>query len=206
MRVYNHIFAAMYDRFMAASEKAGMRDKRRSLLEAASGTVMEIGAGTGVNIPLYGDRVEKLVLTEAEEPMLKRLKDRATGTSLPVEAVLAEAEALPLPDASVDTVVSTLVLCTVEDMERSLSEIARVLKPGGKFLFLEHVRSEDERVARWQDRLHGPWKVFGNGCHCNRPTLREIERSELKLQSVEHGEVPKAPPIVRPLISGAAER
>ena len=116
----------------------------------------------------------------------------------------APAERLPFDDDSFDTVALTLVLCTVPDPEASLREIARVLKPGGPFLFLEHVRSEDPGLARWQDRLHTPWKWFGDGCHCNRDTLSTIESSPLEVEQSEPGRMPKAPRLVRPMVRGSA--
>lgn len=198
---WGRLFAAMYDRFLAASEEAGIRDRRAELLAGAAGRTLEIGAGTGLNRDLYPSAVTELVLTEPFPPMATRLRARAgAGT----EVVEAPGEALPFPDGSFDTVVATLVLCTVPDPGAVLSEAHRVLSPGGTFLFLEHVRSDDPGVARWQDRLHGPWWAFGHGCHCNRDTLAALEGSPLRVESVGHGSVPKAPPIVRPLIFGSA--
>lgn len=122
----------------------------------------------------------------------------------PAELVAAGAEALPFPDASFDTVVFTLVLCTVPDPAAALDEAARVLAPGGRMLFCEHVRSESPDVARWQDRLERPWGFLGHGCHPNRDTVAAIEASGLELGRVENGRMPKAPPIVRPLVWGTA--
>jgi ubiquinone/menaquinone biosynthesis C-methylase UbiE len=133
--------------------------------------------------------------------MARRLEARDAGRHT---VVRAPAESLPFPDASFDTVVATLVLCTVDDQARSLEEARRVLKPGGRLLFLEHVRSENPSLARWQDRLHGPWKAFGHGCHCNRDTLAGIKAAGFTVERSEAGTVPKLPPIVRPLIVGQA--
>ena len=200
MSLYGRVFAAMYDRLMAGGEKAGLGDKRHDLLADASGRVIEIGAGTGVNLQHYGDGVTELVLTEPEEPMAKRLEQKAAGRAT---VVRAPAEALPFPDDSFDTAVATLVLCTVSDPERALAEIDRVLKPGGKLLFLEHVRSDDPRVARWQDRIAPIWLRIGHGCNCNRAT-HDLIRSEFPTAEIEDGEMPKAPPIFRPLKQGRA--
>jgi SAM-dependent methyltransferase len=120
--------------------------------------------------------------------------------------VEASAEQLPFEDASIDTAVATLVLCTIPHPEAALAEVARVLKPGGQLLFIEHVRAEDPGLARWQDRLEQPWRFLGDGCHCNRDTVATIEASSLSLGEVEHGSLPKAPPIVRPLVRGSASR
>jgi ubiquinone/menaquinone biosynthesis C-methylase UbiE len=204
MSLYGRLFAAMYDRMLEGAEKAGLGDRRHDLLSQVRGRVLEIGAGTGHNLAHYPDTIEELVLTEPEEPMAKRLEYKLAAHGHAGQVVRAPAESLPFPDDSFDTVVSTLVLCTVSDPERALREIDRVLRPGGSLLFLEHIRSSDERIARWQDRLHGIWKRFGHGCNCNRPTPDLIRRSGLELDQIEHGEFPKAPPIVRPLASGRA--
>jgi SAM-dependent methyltransferase len=201
---WGRLFARIYDRVLAASEREGLRDLRRETLAAASGRTLEVGAGTGLNRDLYPDAVGELVVTEPFGPMAAQLRERWRDAERQVEVIEAPAEALPFPDDSFDTVVVTLVLCTVADLDAALREIARVLAPGGRLLFLEHVRARDPKLARWQDRLHGPWYALGHGCNCNRDTLTALERSALTVESVEEGELPKSPPITRPLIRGAA--
>ena len=205
MSLYGRIFAGLYDRMMEATEEAGLRDRRRALLARVDGRVLELGAGTGHNLPLYPDEgVDELVLTEPEEPMARRLEERA-GALAPVPRVVrAPAEKLPFDDATFDTVVSTLVLCTVGDQDAALREVRRVLKDDGRLLFIEHVRSDDPARARWQDRLHGPWKALGHGCNCNRATVPAIVASGFRLVDLEHGTLPKSPKIVRPLAIGMA--
>lgn len=204
MSLYGPIFAALYDRMIEGSEKAGLGERRHELLASAGGRVLEIGAGTGMNLVHYTDAVTELVLTEPEEPMAKRLERRAAASGRPVTVIRAAAESLPFPDDSFDTAVSTLVLCTVRDPEKALAELDRVLKPGGKLLFLEHVRSNDPGLAKWQDRFAPLWRRCGHGCNCNRPTPDLIRGSRFESIEMEEGQFPKSPPIVRPLSIGRA--
>jgi ubiquinone/menaquinone biosynthesis C-methylase UbiE len=202
--LYGRLFARFYDRAIAASEAAGLADRRHRLLAQARGRVLEIGAGTGLNLAHYPVRIEPLVLTEPDEPMLARLRERAARHDRPATVVGAPAERLPLAAASVDTVVTTLTLCTVDDLEAALGEVERVLAPGGRLLFLEHVRAGDERLARRQDLLAPLWKRVAHGCHCNRATLAAIDAAALDVQDVEHGHMPRVPRLIEPLVVGVA--
>jgi ubiquinone/menaquinone biosynthesis C-methylase UbiE len=197
------LFAATYDRMSASTEEAGLRERRRELLVQARGRVLEIGGGTGANLPFYGEAVSSLTVTEPEEAMARRLERRAKDQDRPIELVRASAENLPFEDGSFDFVVSTLVLCSVEDQPRALHELRRVLKPDGRLLFIEHVRSEEDRLARWQDRLNWLNQVVVN-CDCNRPTLAGIRAAGFSVAALTRGELPKAPPFARPLIVGTA--
>src|SRR5262245_28452004 len=182
---------------------------RESLLRQASGRTLELGAGTGHNLHVYTDAVTELVLAEPDPHMASRLRERLEeeGTAAGNPSVIeAPAEDLPFDDGSFDTVVATLVLCTVQDPERAVSEIRRVLVEGGTFLYLEHVRSESRRLARWQDRLERPWGFVSGGCHPNRPTDQLLADAGLWIDQLDRGTLPKAPRIVRPLIRGAARR
>lgn len=181
-----------------------MADRRRGLLASAAGEVLELGAGTGLNLPHYPEDLDRLVLAEPEEHMARRLRKRLDRLGRRGEPVRAAAEALPFDDASFDTVVSTLVLCTVEDPGRALAEIRRVLRPEGVLLFLEHVRADDPRLARWQDRLHSPWRSFADGCNCNRPTHELLRGAQFEVSVSERADWRGMPPIVRPLVSGRA--
>jgi SAM-dependent methyltransferase len=205
--VYNatwgRAFAALYDRGLKATEENGLRDMRRRVLSGASGRTIDLGAGTGVNLDLFPEAVSELVMAEPDQHMLKQLRAKAAGRG-GVEISGASAQELPFVDDSFDTAVFTLVLCTVPDPEAALRETARVLKPGGKLLFIEHVRANEAGLAGWQDRLEKPWRFLADGCHCNRDTVAMIEASPLRLEQVEQGQLPKAPPIVRPLVSGSA--
>ena len=197
-------FAAIYDRGLKATEEAGLREMRRETLAAASGRTLDLGAGTGVNADLFPAAVSELVLVEPDTHMLKKLRTKLERSEEGVAAIQAPAERLPFADSSADTVVFTLVLCTVPDPSAALGEAARVLRPGGKLLFVEHVRSRDSDLARWQDRLEKPWRFLADGCHCNRDTVSLIEASPFELEQVEHDRLPKAAPIVRPLVRGSA--
>jgi ubiquinone/menaquinone biosynthesis C-methylase UbiE len=199
-------FAALYDRAFEATEEAGLREMRREVLSRASGRTIDIGSGTGANLSIYPEQVTDLMFAEPDPHMLKKLRAKVGETDVTAEVVDAPAEALPFEDSSFDTAVFTLVLCTVPDPKAALAEAARVLRPGGRLLFIEHVRSEDASTARWQDRLEKPWRFLGDGCHCNRDTVATIEASPLTLEGVETGRLPKAPPIVRPLVRGSALR
>jgi SAM-dependent methyltransferase len=196
--------AFVYDPFLWAGEHAGAGALRRQLLGRARGLTVEIGSGTGLNLRHYPDDLDDLVLTEPDPPMHSRLAKRLHRSGRRARLVDAAAERLPFPDGSVDTVVSTFVLCTVDDPELALREIARVLRPDGQFLFLEHVRARSTRLAAWQDRLVEPWRRFARGCRCNRPTGEMIANCGLTIDDVHEAAWHAMPPIVRPLITGRA--
>jgi ubiquinone/menaquinone biosynthesis C-methylase UbiE len=189
----------------AATEAAGLRSLRERLLRNASGRVLEIGAGTGANLPFYGASVTAITVAEPEAPMARRLERRIREQHRHVHLIQAPAEHLPFAGAQFDTVVSTLVLCTVVDQAAALRELGRVLKPGGRLLFIEHVRSEQPRLAAWQDRLNRLNRVVAHGCNCNRSTVDAIRAAGFTIKSLERDQLPKAPPFVRPLAIGIAE-
>ena len=195
--------AALYNPFLWLSEKLGMASRRRALLAEASGAVLEIGAGTGLNLRHYPAGLEELVLTEPGEPMADRIDLSRAPDGVPVRLVRAPAERLPFADASFDTVVSTLVLCTVSDPARAVAEAARVLKPGGRLLFCEHVEAKSGWRRSLQHRTARPWAAFADGCRCDRPTLTTIE-SQLRIESVARGRWRGMPAIVKPLVWGSA--
>jgi len=197
------LFAAMYDSMTRKSNDAGLSVIRHGLLAEASGSVLELGAGTGLNLEHYNGKVESLVLTEPEPAMIRRLQKKVREKAPLAKILRAPAEDLPFEDDTFDTVVASLVLCGVDDQARSLREVRRVLRPGGSLLFLEHVRSDDAALARFQDRMN--WLnrlvVF---CDCNRPTLTTIEASGFTISEIEHSVLPKAPKFAQPLIFGSA--
>jgi ubiquinone/menaquinone biosynthesis C-methylase UbiE len=201
---YGRAFAALYDRSQAKANRGQLGAGRAELVGLASGRTLELGAGTGLNLAHYPDAVSELVLSEPFGPMADQLRARLAESERDAEVVEAPAEALPFDDGSFDTVVSTLVLCTVPDQATTLGEVARVLEPGGRLIFYEHVRAESPRLARAQDLLHGPWFAIGHGCHCNRDTAAAIERSPLEMTELEREEMSGLPPLVKPFIRGVA--
>lgn len=203
-KVWESTFSAIYDPLLWVGERAGMAQRRSALLSQATGRVLELGAGTGLNLPHYPDNLDELVMTEPSPPMVGRLERRAKKAGIPTSVMAADAERLPFEDDSFDTVVSTLVLCTVDDPQQAIKEIARVLRPGGELLFLEHVRSDSPRLARWQDRLHRSWHAFAAGCNANRPTVDMLRESSMRVQEVEHDRWKWMPALVHPLAIGVA--
>jgi len=208
MSLRTTFFALTYDRQMAGTEKAGLRAFRDRLLAGAAGDVLEIGAGTGANLPCYGPAIASLTLTEPQPPMLRRLeravREHNASQHGPSARVLrAPAEDLPFDDHSFDMAVSTLVLCGVDDQPRALRELRRVLRPGGRLLLIEHVRSEDPALARLQDRMNWLNRLVVC-CDCNRPTLDSVRQAGFTVDQLQHTALPKAPKFVAPAILGSA--
>ena len=204
-KAWESVFSVMYDPLLWVGERAGMAQRRQELLAEASGRVLELGAGTGLNLRYYPDEIDELTLTEPAAPMIPKLERRLSRENREGRVVVATAEELPFEDDSFDTVVSTLVLCTVDDPRRAIDETARVLKPGGRLLFLEHVRADTRRLARWQDRLHRLWHAFAAGCHANRPTVELLQESPLHVEAVERDRWSWMPALVHPLAFGRAQ-
>ncbi len=197
--------AAIAPAMSALTDRAGLRDRRQRLLREARGATLELhGFGTARNLGLYPDAVTNLVLVQGPHHTDARLSPAAAAFGKGVRVVDAPDARLPFPDRSFDTVVATLALCFVPELAEAITEIVRVLRPRGRFLFLEHVRSPSPRLARWQDRLAPLWREAAVGCHCERDTLGWIEASTLAVDWVERSTLRRFPPIVRPLIVGAA--
>lgn len=204
MSVWGRVFAGVYDRALRGSEEHGLRELRAGLLAQASGRVLELGAGTGLNLPHYPAGLTELVLTEPEAAMAQRLERRVGRAGVRARVVRTGAEALPFADGSFDTVVSTLVLCTVGDLDGSLAEVRRVLIPGGRLLFLEHVRHPDAARARRQARFTPIQRRVACGCHLDRATPAAIVRAGFTLEEERSSHFPKAPSLMQPLAIGRA--
>jgi ubiquinone/menaquinone biosynthesis C-methylase UbiE len=196
------IFAALYDPLGASAERRWMGGRRRRLLAGARGAVLEIGGGTGANLAHYRD-VDRVTIAEPDPFMRNKIGPKLEDARVPVEVAAAGAEALPFPDGSFDTVVSTLVLCTVPDQEAALDEVRRVLRPGGRLLFIEHVRATGS-AARWQDRLEPLWRRLLGGCHPNRDTVAAIEEAGFEIETFESFYPPDPLSGLMPHVQGSA--
>ncbi len=207
MTLLDALFARLYDRAVAATEEACFQAWRAELLTGLSGTVLEVGAGTGANLAHYPAAVERLVLTEPEPAMLNQLRDHLdrVDPDIEVEVRRASASSLPVGDDEVDAVVVTLVLCSVPDQAAVLAEVQRVLRPGGRLVFLEHVAAEDrpDRLT-WQRRLDPVWHHVAGGCRLTRRTEAAIADAGFALGEVTRESARKAAPVVRPTIRGVA--
>jgi len=198
--------AMLYDRNLAQAEAACLARWRGALLAGARGDVLEIGAGTGLNLPHYPKAVRRLVLVEPDRAM-RQVLARKVGDRSDVILVDSTAELLPLPDAAFDFVVSTLVLCSVQSPMRALTEAWRVLRPGGRLLFLEHVAAEDRPSRlRWQRWLEPPWRLLSGNCHLTRRTADTIVEAGFQLEEVRRESIRKVVGVVRPSVRGSALR
>ncbi len=202
------LFARWYPLVCERSEKAGQAELRASLLAEANGRTLEIGAGSGMNLPHYDDGVSELVISEPSSHMLRALRSQLDSQPPGVglwELAQADAQRLPFADGSFDTVVATYVLCSVDDPQRTLGEIARVLRPGGRYLYMEHVHAgEGTLLGRFQDLVEVPHRYIAAGCHPNRRTEQLLDASPLKVERLAHASQPRSFPTVRPIIIGAA--
>jgi ubiquinone/menaquinone biosynthesis C-methylase UbiE len=196
--------ARLYEPVLWFGEKTGLARWRRRVVEEASGEVMELGAGTGLNLKHYRPGLERLVLVEPDRHKAKLLAAKPLPGGVIPEIVRAPGEMLPFDDDSFDTVLVTLVLCTVGDPEATAAEIRRVLRPDGRLLFLEHVRSDGPRLGPLQDRLERPWMKLADGCHCNRRTVPMLEANGFEVEVRARADQFPMPPVARPIVSGVA--
>jgi ubiquinone/menaquinone biosynthesis C-methylase UbiE len=179
------------------------RRLRQECLRGLSGTVLEVGFGSGLNLPWYPREVTRLWFVEPSREARRMAREAIAAAPFPVEPLGDTAESIPLPDAAVDAVVSTWTLCTIPDVDAALREMRRVLRPGGQFRFVEHGRSPEPRVARWQDRLTPLQKRLAGGCHLNRPIDRLIEGAGFRLDRIDRFYV-RGPKVGTYLYAGVA--
>src|SRR6266542_5774861 len=189
-------FAAIYDRMAAPEERRFMGEVRAEVAGGARGKILEIGAGTGLNFPHYRDGAQ-VIATEPDPYMRQRAQRRLMESGKHIELHEASAEELPFESDSFDTVVGTLVMCSVAHPQRALAEIRRVLKPGGEYRFYEHVRYEGAFGSFWQDAVLPVWRWFGAGCHPNRDTGRLIREAGFEIIQSEYSKpLPPIPPMI----------
>lgn len=199
----NHVFPRLMDWVLGQPQ---MQRERARALADARGEVLEIGFGTGLNLPHYPGAVTRLHVVDPEAALASRVAARIASAPFPVERRQLAAERLPYADASFDCVVSTWTLCTIPDTAAALAEVGRVLRPEGTYLFLEHGRSDDTQVARWQDRFNPLQRLLGCGCNINRPIARMIGDSGLAITALERYTLVGQPRIAAEMYRGTARR
>ena len=201
------LMAAVYDRFMKVSEEACLANWRAELLRDLSGAVLEAGAGTGGTLAQYPKAVTRLVLCEPDPHMRRKLVEKLVSSGAKAEISDAPLEKLPFESASFDAVVGSLVLCSVDDQRAALAEVARVLKPGGRLVFLEHVAADGKPARlKWQRRIEPVWKHLMGNCHLTRRTEAAIAAAGFDFERIQRESIRKALPIVRPSIRGVAHK
>jgi ubiquinone/menaquinone biosynthesis C-methylase UbiE len=166
---------------------AELRAYRERVLSAAQGRVLEVGIGSGLNLPFYGPGVTQLVGIEPASRLMEMTREAALGQQLSVELISGSAETIPFPDHHFDTIVTTWTLCSIPKISESLIEMRRVMKPMGRLHFVEHGRAPEENVRKWQDRLTPIWKCIGGGCHLNRPIVELIEGAGFQIEHLQTG-------------------
>lgn len=194
----------IYDSAMTHLDARGFGERRDRLVSGGLGDVLEVGAGTGLNLPRYRG-ARRVVAIEPDRRFRGRLAQRAARAPLPVEVVAGVAEDLPFPDGSFDTVVCSLALCSVRDLDRAVAEIARVLRPGGTVHLLEHVRGAG-RLARWQRRLTPIQRRIADGCHLDRDPLGALRDAGFTVASAEDFRFPRGHPLIRDGVQAVAVR
>lgn len=206
-KIRSYIIAKSYDYAMRSTEKNCLQGWRRDLLSQASGDLLEIGAGTGVNLPHYPETVTQIVLSEPDTQMRKNL-ERKTREAQKSRFHITHwgAESVEMPDASFDTIVSTLVLCSVPNLETSLNEIYRLLRPNGIFLFLEHIISDHPPTLTWQRRIEPFWSFCAGNCRLTRDTAAAIHATGLQIEHLTEAPMTGAPTFVNRTIRGAARK
>jgi ubiquinone/menaquinone biosynthesis C-methylase UbiE len=163
---------------------------RKRVIGAAEGRILEVGIGSGLNLPLYGPSVRSVIALEPSPELLRMARERGIAASVPVTFLEASAETVPLDTNSIDTVVTTWTLCTIPDAPRALAEMRRVLKPGGSLLFVEHGRAPEPGVARWQDRIDPLWSRIAGGCHLNRKMDDLVTGNGFRIEALVNARLP----------------
>ena len=206
MSILSWLTAKFYEKIMQDAETKCLQDWRASLLRNASGAVLEIGPGTGSNLNYYPNDITKLVLLEPNPHMCSQLKLKLSANKpYSIKLLEGDAESIPFPDASFNTVISTLVLCSVKNLDKTLSELHRVLTPDGKLIFIEHVAATNNASRlKWQHRVEPVWKIIASGCHLTRLTEEALIQAGFVVKEISRQSMRGVPPIVRPSIRGIA--
>ncbi len=197
------IFPRVLDFVMTTGQ---MKKRRSQVLADVSGDVFEIGFGTGLNLPFYPDSVKEITTVDVNPGCSKRAQRRIAESGITVHNEVLNAESLPMDDESFDSVVCTWTLCSIDNVEKALSEVRRVLQPGGKFFFVEHGASPDENVRKWQDRLTPCWKFIGDGCRLNRNAEELIQDQHFEITSLDKGYMDKSPRFAGYMYQGVATK
>ncbi len=188
----------------ACSSKPVLK-QREKVVPLCTGRVLEVGMGTGINLPFYDpQKVERVFGLEPAEAMIKRAKPKAEKAGFPVEFIDLPGEEIPLEDNSIDTVLLTFTLCTIPDALQALAQMRRVLKPDGKLIFCEHGRAPDANVVKWQNRLNGVWGKIAGGCNINRDIPGLITQADFKINRLDTLYLPSTPRILGYNYWGAA--
>lgn len=203
MRHRHRMIAAIYDRVCAAQERAFLASLRAEVVGQASGVVVEVGAGTGLNFAHYRPaRVRHVEAVEPDPFMRRRAEPRARQAGVPISLLEGAGERLPFSAGYAESVVMTLVLCSVDDPGQVALELRRMLKPGGSLLFIEHVRSEEPWRARLQDWITPLWSRMAANCHVNRSSLIALRQVGFEVE--ETNRVPRGGPWGNPIVAGRA--
>jgi ubiquinone/menaquinone biosynthesis C-methylase UbiE len=182
-----------------------MRRERARCLDGVTGAVLEVGFGSGLNLPHYPRGVTKVIGVDPSHTSARLARTRIAAAPFPVELIGLTAETIPVADASVDAIVSTFTLCTIPDVAGALLEMHRALRPGGRFHFVEHGHADDSGVARWQDRLNGVQQTLFGGCHLNRHIATLIEQAGFEIERLDTGYLKGAPRFAGFLYRGIAK-
>ena len=197
------IFPCVLDFAMTTGQ---MKKRRSQVLADVSGDIFEIGFGTGLNLPFYPDHVKEITTVEVNPGTSKRAQKRIAESDITVHTNILNAESLPMDDETFDSVVCTWTLCSIENVEKALSEVRRVLRPGGKFFFVEHGASPDPKIRKWQDRLNPFWGIIGDGCNLNRNAEQLIQDQHFEITSLDKGYMEKSPRFAGYMYQGVATK
>lgn len=206
-KIRSYLMAKSYDLIMQGTERRCLGVWRKEILAPAKGQLLEIGAGTGINLPYIPHQVSQLYLCEPDDQMRKKLARKVAGTNRQnIKITDWKAEAIDLPDESLDTIISTLVLCSVSCLSTSLKEAYRLLRPGGILIFIEHIISDNPSTRAWQQRMEPLWGLCAGDCHLTRDTASAIEKNGFQIEQLTEAKMIGAPSFVNRTVRGLARK